>query len=283
MNSYLFAHTLASIDVAGWFRGIMTGALSAVAATTSLFFYAIAALVAVGIISWAWGLLWNRKWNPFASPVSMLVTLVLGTVAVVSTPIHMAADKTFTSHMDAINNASDADLVSAVDALRGTVNKEGKFEPEKADPELAPLCESLNATGEAMAKTDKPAVVSMPDGEDNVEPVTDKTAFLYYNADGTDTEWDTSKFVKSVLKENAGAYMTLIDASMCAMYASLVGLALFVAIMACLSIKRVEIAEELKPFVENAEPQKTTPQKADQEKEDQENADQEKADQEKAS
>ena len=276
MNSYLFAHTLASIDVAGWFRGIMTGALSAVAATTSLFFYAIAALVAVGIISWVWGLLWNRKWNPFASPVSMLVTLVLGTVAVVSTPIYMAADKTFTAHMDAINNASDAVLVSAVDALRGTVNKEGKFEPENVEPEnvkdaaLVSLCDSLNATGEAMAKTDT-------DGEDNVEPVTDQTAFSYYNADGTDTEWDTSKFVKSVLKKNAGAYMTLIDASMCAMYASLVGLALFVAIMACLSIKRVEIAEELKPFVENAEPQKTTPQDAGQEQADQENADQEKA------
>ena len=212
MNSYLFAHTLASIDVAGWFRGIITGALSAVAATTSLFFYAIAALVAVGIISWAWGLLWNRKWNPFASPVSMLVILVLGTVAVVSTPIHMAADKTFTSHMDAINNASDADLIKAVDALRGTVNKEGKFEPENVEPEnvepenvkdaaLVSLCDSLNATGEAMAKTDKPAVVSMPDGEDNVEPVTDKTAFLYYNADGTDTEWDTSEFVKNKLKK----------------------------------------------------------------------------------
>ena len=271
MNSYLFAHTLASIDVAGWFRGIMTGALSAVAATTSLFFYAIAALVAVGIISWAWGLLWNRKWNPFASPVSMLVTLVLGTVAVVSTPIYMAADKTFTAHMDAINNASDAVLVSAVDALRGTVNKEGKFEPEKADPELAPLCESLNATGEAMAKTDT-------DGEDNVESDTNQTAFSYYNADGTDAKWgDTSDFVKNMLKKNAGAYMTLIDASMCAMYASLVGLALFVAIMACLSIKRVEIAEELKPFAQDAEPQKTTPQEADQEKEDQENADQEKA------
>ena len=278
MNSYLFAHTLASIDVAGWFRGIMTGALSAVAATTSLFFYAIAALVAVGIISWAWGLLWNRKWNPFASPVSMLVTLVLGTVAVVSTPIHMAADKTFTSHMDAINNASDADLIKAVDALRGTVNKEGKFEPGNVqDTALGPLCDSLNVTGEAMAKTDKPAVVSRPDGEDNAESDTNQTAFSYYNADGTDTEWDTSAFVKSVLKKNAGAYMTLIDASMCAMYASLVGLALFVAIMACLSIKRVEIAKELKPFVQHAEPQKTTPQDAGQEKADQENADQEKA------
>ena len=278
MNSYLFAHTLASIDVAGWFRGIMTGALSAVAATTSLFFYAIAALVAVGIISWAWGLLWNRKWNPFASPVSMLVTLVLGTVAVVSTPIYMAADKTFTAHMDAIAKAPEDKLVSAVDELRGTVNKEeGKFELENANPELAPLCDSLNATGEAMAKTDKPAVVSMPDGEDNVEPVTDQTAFSYYNADGTDTEWDTSAFVKSVLKKNAGAYMTLIDASMCAMYASLVGLALFVAIMACSSIKRVEIAKELKPFVQDAEPQKTTPQDAGQEKADQEKADQEKA------
>ena len=274
MNSYLFAYTLASIDVAGWFRGIITGALSAVAATTSLFFYAIAALVAVGIISWAWGLLWNRKWNPFASPVSMLVTLVLGTVAVVSTPIHMAADKTFTSHMDAINNASGEELGSAVDALRDTANKvEGKFVPENVqDAAKRTLCDSLIATGEAMAKTDKPAVVSMPDGEDNVESVADQTAFSYYNADGTDTEWDTSAFVKSVLKKNAGAYMTLIDASMCAMYASLVGLALFVAIMACLSIKRVEIAKELKPYVENVEPQKTTPQDAGQEKADQEKA-----------
>ena len=77
--------------------------------------------------------------------------------------------------------------------------------------------------------------------------------------------------------------MTLIDASMCAMYASLVGLTLFVAIMACSSIKRVEIAKELKPFVQDAEPQKTTPQDAGQEKADQEKADQEKADQEKAS
>ncbi len=269
MNSYLFAHILASIDVAGWFRGIMTGALSAVAATTSLFFYAIAALVAVGIISWAWGLLWNRKWNPFASPVSMLVTLVLGTVAVVSTPIHMAADKNFTSHMDTINNASDADLGSAVDALRGTVNEEGKFAPENVeDAPKRTLCDSLIATAEAMAKTD--------------ESVTNQTAFSYYNADGTNADWDTSRFVKDKLKKNAGAYMTLIDASMCAMYASLVGLALFVAIMACSSIKRVEIAEELKPFVQHAEPQKTTPQDAGQEKADQENADQEKADQEKA-